>query len=148
MSAAGFGPGLAEVLAAQRADEDIVAYPQLEKYATALADLCQVLNGPSLWPVGTAAERLAGAAAVVGRGRVHFWGQGDDHFHQQVLLVTVSAVTPLALLFAADQARRLGATEVMACGVNVNGIGLYGSHRLSYVQLDPAPTIKASALAL
>ena len=64
------GPGLAEVLATQSFDEQAVGYPQLERYAHALAKLCRELSYPLVWPVGPAAERLAGAAVIVSRGRI------------------------------------------------------------------------------
>jgi hypothetical protein len=116
------GPGLAAVLAAQRLDEEAVDYPAIGGYAGALARLCSTIDDPCVWPVGAAAERLAGAALVFGCGRMRVRGWSSDLAGQRVLLVTVAATTPLPLFVAAEQALSLGAREVLACGVHVQGI--------------------------
>ncbi len=116
------GPGLAEVLATQSFDEQAVGYPQLERYAHALAKLCRELSYPLVWPVGPAAERLAGAAVIVSRGRIRPRGWTVSLRGERVLLVTVSSITPLPLFAAADQATLLGVAEVLACGVCVQGL--------------------------
>jgi hypothetical protein len=115
------GPALDEVRAAQREDDEAAQHPQLEGYGTALARMCHDLEYPTVWPVGPAAERLAAAAVILSHGKVHARGWNTDMTAKRVLLVTVTAVTPLPLLAAAQHARSLGAAEVYSCGVHVQG---------------------------
>src|SRR6185312_1404197 len=89
-----FGPGLMEVLEAQRRNDEIVSWPHLEGYARGLVALGQELGASSvIWPVDAAAERLAGAAALLaGPGfRIREWGQLLEGEH--VLLVAVVALS-------------------------------------------------------
>ena len=116
------GPVLDEVLQAQRADDEAVSYPRLEHLAKALVELCRQLDNPVVWPVGRAAERLAGSAIALAAGQLRVRGAATDLTDQLVLLVTVTAVTPIPLLEAAEQAHRLGATKVFGCGVRVEGL--------------------------
>jgi hypothetical protein len=115
------GPALDELRAAQREDDEAAQHPQLESYGNALAKICHDLGYPTVWPVGPAAERLAGAAMILSQGKVHARGWNTDMTAKRVLLVTVTAVTPLPLLTAAHHARSLGAAEVYSCGVRVQG---------------------------
>src|SRR4051794_40041469 len=111
------GPLLREVLDAQRTAERLVgSYAHLRDSAEALAQHCELLSSPLVWPVGDPAERLAGAAVVVSEGRVRVRGWTDHLLGERVLLVAVVATTPLALLHAAQHSRRLGVAEVHACG--------------------------------
>lgn len=116
------GPALEEIRAAQREDDEAAQHPQLKSYATALAKMCRDLGDPVVWPVGPPAERLAGAAVILSGGEVFARGWTTDITGKRVLLVTVTAVTPLPLLAAAERARRLGATEIYSCGVRVEGL--------------------------
>jgi len=116
------GPALDRVIVAQREDDAAVSYPRLQTYSHMLTEVCERLEGPMVWPVGSSAERLAGAAVVLSGGRVKTRGWNTDLTGQRVLLLTVTAVTPLGLLEAAEHARALGATEVYACGVRVEGL--------------------------
>jgi hypothetical protein len=129
------GPLLASVRAAQCRDEYAVSYPELEGLATALVDLCARLRYPLILPVGAAAERVAGAATIVGGDRTRVLGWSPDLDGERVLLLAVAAVTPLALSEAADRARRLGATEVLACGIDVCGVDGPDRSRVPYYQL-------------
>lgn len=115
------GPALEDVLRMQRQDDDVFAAPNLEIQATAVARLCHDMGDPLLWPVGPAAERLSGAAALAGDGAVRVRGWMTDIEGEHVLLITLHSLTPLPLLQAAEQARRLGAAEVHACAIHLDG---------------------------
>lgn len=121
------GSSLGELLAAQQDDDDALLYPSLQAYAGAVAELCQRLRSPMVWPVGPTAERLAGAAVVESCGGVRLRGWNDDLSGERVLLLAGAAVTPLGLYAAAEQARRLGVSEVMAAGIRVAGVEARGS---------------------
>jgi hypothetical protein len=116
------GPLLAELLEAQRREEKLVAYPLVEQVAQALIARAAELGGPLIWPVGGAAERVAGAAVVVSAGTIRVAGWNLPVNGDEVLLFTVAATTPLGLLAAAEEVKRLGARSVHACGVDVAGI--------------------------
>jgi hypothetical protein len=117
------GPRLAAVLMAQRADEDAVCYPNIEIYARGLVDLCRDLGDPTIWPVGPAAERLAGATTIVSKGRTRIHSWNGDLAAQSVLLVAVAGVSPLQLITVAEHARARGAVKVYGCGIRVLGTG-------------------------
>ncbi len=121
------GPALGELLKAQQEEDDSLAYPRLKEYAAALGALCRRLGSPIVWPVGAAAERLAGAAIVESRGEVRLRGWNDDLSDERVLLLAGAAVTPLGLCAAAEQARCFGVREVMATGIRVDGVRTSGS---------------------
>jgi hypothetical protein len=114
------GPLLAELLEAQGAEETAVSYPMIEHIADALTEHAQELQAV-IWPVGAAAERIAGAAAALAGGNltVGTWNRRLDG--ERVLLFAVSGVTPLGLVAAAAQVRSMGAAEVHASGVDVTG---------------------------
>jgi hypothetical protein len=116
------GPVLAEVLHAQREDDEAVSHPRLERLAEALIELCRQLDNPVVWPVGRAAERLTGSAIALAVGQLRVRGADTDLTDQPVLLVTVTAVTPIPLLDAAEQAHRLGVGKIYGCGVRVEGL--------------------------
>lgn len=116
------GPMLREVMTAQRTDEEATAYPRLETYCAALVALCEDLDAPIVWPVGPAAERLAGGAVLLSEGRVRLHGWSSRLDGERVLLLTVAAVTPIDLLAAARHAKAVGARDVRACGVAVQAI--------------------------
>lgn len=119
------GPALDELRAPQREDDEAAQYPQLESYSNALAKMCDDPGYPTLWPVGPAVERLAGEVVILSRGKVPTQGWNTDITSKRVLLVTVTAVTPLPLLAAAQHARSLGTAEVYSCAVRVQGVGCY-----------------------
>jgi hypothetical protein len=115
---------LDDLINAQRLDEAIVSdYDSLFGIACSLVDSYRILEGPLVWPVGDAAERLLGAAVILSRGEVRCRGWTDDVTDQRILLVTVAAVTPLGLLTAADHARMLGAVELHARAVAIGHRG-------------------------
>jgi hypothetical protein len=116
------GPLLRELLAVQDADDEAVAYPQLQAYASALMRRAEDLDSPLIWPVGQRAERLAGAAVLLSHGRVRVRGWNDDVNGDHVLLVAVAQATPLGLVAAAEHAYAAGASEVHACGVAILGV--------------------------
>jgi hypothetical protein len=87
-----------------------------------LAALCEDMGSPLVWPVGEAAERLAGAAVLASEGDTRVRGWTDDVRGERVLLATVAAVSPLGLIAAAEHARAMGAAEVHACGIEVAGL--------------------------
>lgn len=134
------GPVLSEVLAAQRRDEEVVSYPSLMVYGHAIVRLSQDLGNPLLWPVGAPAERLVGAAVLLGGGTVRTQGWNSDCKGERVLLVVVSALTPLPLFSATEQAQRRGASEVVACGVDVRALDMqcFGGTWMYYPLTPPA----------
>jgi len=116
------GPALDRLIHAQDADDDAVTFGRLREYSGRLAELCQRLEDPLVWPVGSSAERLTGAAVILSGGKMRTRGWTTPLANERVLLVTVAAVTPLGLLEAAERAKALGATEIFACGVRVEGL--------------------------
>lgn len=120
------GPLLRSVLATQEEAFRATEYPAIQTYAKRLVALASSLGGPIIWPVGEPAERLAGSAIVVGRGRLRVRNWNGYLRGESVLLVCVAAATPLPLRAAAEQARALGAKWVDACGVSVCGIDRVG----------------------
>lgn len=122
-SGAGPGPGLLQLLDAQRREDGFVAWPELERYARALVEACEEVDGhPLVWPVGRAAERLAGAAALFGGAGFRVRRALGDVSGELVIVTAVTAVTPLPLVTAAKQAMALGARKVFAAGVDVEGV--------------------------
>jgi hypothetical protein len=115
------GPLLAELLEAQRHEEQAVAYPGLRQFADALIAICQELGNPTVWPVGAAAERLVGAATVLAAGALNAGTWNMSLAGHRVILVAIAGTTPMTLVEAAEHVRRLGAIEVHACGVEVAG---------------------------
>jgi hypothetical protein len=120
------GPLLEELLEAQRLDAAAVSYPAIETVAGALASHAQGLEAV-VWPVGDAAERVAGVVTALTEGEVEVatWNSRLDG--ERVLLFAVSGATPLSLVAASAQVRSMGAIEVHACGVNVGGAGSAGA---------------------
>jgi hypothetical protein len=132
------GPLLQKLLEAQRMDEATVAYPSIESIAESLATRAHDLAAV-VWPVGAAAERVAGAATVLAEGAIEVaaWNRRLDG--ECVLLFAVSGATPLSLAAAAAQVRSMGAAEVHACGVGVAGAESCDKWQ-SFIALEPAPT--------
>ena len=114
------GPLLEELLEAQSLEAAAVSYPAIEGTAAALIARAQQLDAV-VWPVGGAAERIAGAAALLAEGEIEIgvWNTRLDG--ERVLLFAVAGATPLSLVAAAAQVRSMGATEVHACGVEIAG---------------------------
>lgn len=116
------GPLLEAVLSAQRGDEEATSHPLLAEYARRVVALSQRLGNPVLWPVGPAAERLAGAAAVTGEGAVHVRGWSSSLPATNVLLIATVATSPIELLVAGSHARALDAASLHACAIDIAGI--------------------------
>jgi phosphoribosylpyrophosphate synthetase len=110
------GPLLAELLEAQRCEERAVAYP-----AFALIERCEELGDPIVWPVGAAAERIAGAASVMAAGALNVATWNMSLAQHRVLLIAVVGTTPITMVAAAEHVKQLGAAEVHACAVDVVG---------------------------
>lgn len=115
------GPLLTQLVAAQRIEEEAVRYPQIEMWADALANRASELPKCLIWPVGAAAERVAGVATARGRGRVEVGLWNAPVAGRAILLFAVAGVTPLSLVIAAQQLRRRGAADVHACGIAISG---------------------------
>jgi hypothetical protein len=115
------GPLLSRLIAAQRLEEHAAQYPQIERWADALIAYAEQLPGCLIWPVGSSAERIVGAATVRCRGDIDvgLWNTPLDG--RVVLVFAVAGVTPLSLTLAAEQLRRRGAAEVHGCGVMIDG---------------------------
>jgi hypothetical protein len=118
------GSLLEEVLGAQRMAERIVGdSAALRDAAHAIVEHSRALGSPIVWPVGEAANRLAGAATLLGAGDVRTRGWTDELNGECVLLLAVADVTLLALRQAARHACELGAVEVHGCRVALGGLG-------------------------
>jgi hypothetical protein len=139
------GPLLRDLIRAQQADEHLLSYPELARLGVALEKRCRNLSSPLVWPVGDAAERLAGAAVLASEGRVRVRGWTEDVGGERVLLLATAAVSPLSLVQSAGYARALGAAEVHACGIEVSGIDCERFGRVfdSYGVLTSAQTRRA-----
>lgn len=115
------GDGLAAVLGAQEAEAEAVRFPALEAHASALIALDQDLGDPVVWPVGAAAERIAGAATLMSGGRIRVREWNSEVRGERVLVFAVVALTPFSLFAAAHQALNMGADAVQACGLRIEG---------------------------
>jgi hypothetical protein len=137
------GPLLKRVLDAQREEEAATQYPAIEALGRALERVVKEMDGPIVWPLGAAAERIAGAATLLSRGGVQTTGWTDGVADQRVLLLGVASVSPLPFIVAAEHARRLGASEVHACGLTVAGLesSQTESGLDSYRRLSGAPVV-------
>jgi hypothetical protein len=84
-----------------------------------------VLSGqtgsPIEWPVGLAAEGLAGAAVMESHGSVRYEG-GVTTPRERVLLVAGVLAAPLGLYDAAEHAGRCGVRGVLVAGIRVTGV--------------------------
>jgi hypothetical protein len=137
------GPLLTRLLEAQAEADRAVAFPAIEGFAARLVKVIEQLDSPLLWPVDPAAHQLAGAATLVGRGRVRVRvrPQGSSVETDRVLVLAGVAVSPLTILDAAIQARRFGAEEVFAAAIRIDGSDheLVGGAIDRYVTLAPVP---------
>jgi hypothetical protein len=129
------GPLLTGLLEAQRREEEIVGHRLIGAVADAVIRCATDLGDCLIWPVGSAAERVAGAVTAVGEGAVKVGAWNAPVQGCRLLLVQVAAVSPLELESAADQLRMRGALEVHACGVDVRdshvAVGLDSYERLT-----------------
>ena len=97
-------------------------FPAIEANAAALVSLGHRLGDPVIWPVGSAAERIAGAATLISAGGIRAREWNSTVGGQRVLVFVVVALTPLSLFTAARQALNMGAVAVDACGLRVDGL--------------------------
>jgi hypothetical protein len=105
-------------LNAQREAERIVGdYETLRRAAAALVEHSRDLGSPIVWPVGEAADRLAGAASLLAAGQLRTRAWTDDLLSAEVVVLAVADVTTFALAQAARHARALGAAQVYGCWV-------------------------------
>lgn len=124
------GPLLTELLDAQAADASAMRYPEISQWAESVVEACAALGDAVLWPVGSAAERLVGAAVLASRGHVRAWTGSELLAGETVALLALHLVGPIPVFEAARAARALGAERVVACvasvphldGVDVDGI--------------------------
>ncbi len=121
MDANEVGDGLAALLGAQEAEAEAIRFPALEKHASALIALDRELGDPVVWPVGAAAERIAGAATLLSGGRIRVREWNSEVRGERVLVFAVVALTPLSIFAAAQQALNMGADAVQACGLRIEG---------------------------
>ena len=126
MDADEIGHGLAALLEAQDVEVAATLFPAIEANATALVSLGRRLGDPVIWPVGAAAERIAGAATLISAGDIRTRGWNSTVGGQRVLIFVVVALTPLSLFAAARQALNMGAVAVDACGLRVDRLKGYG----------------------
>lgn len=135
------GSALMGLLNAQEEDDALVQHDRLENLARSLVQLSDSLGSPLVWPVGPAAERIAGASVVLSRGAVRVRGWNTEICGEHVLVVATALLTNRPILAAARQAELLGASGVFACGVNVEGVEGLASSVKDYFVLhcaDPA----------
>ena len=142
------GTLLAQVLWAQERDEQATSFPLISDFAQRIIAVAHNYKLSILWPVGNAAERLVGAATVLGGGSVRARGWSTSLPNQSVLLVGTHATAPHELLVAAAHARAMGATAVHACAIDIDGIEAVSEGQLdSYRPLAddfPAPRSRSS----
>jgi hypothetical protein len=115
------GPLLKRLVQAEKFEQEVVGHEQIEAIADALAQTAAELRDCLVWPVGPAAERVAGVLTARTRGAVLVGGWNTCVEGRRVLLFAVAALTPLPLETAARQLRSRGAAEVHACAIHLDG---------------------------
>lgn len=114
------GPLLAELQDARRVELVAMAPGSLEALASALVRAANAgERQPVIWPIGAAAERIAGAAMLIGAGSLEVWSGHERLDGREVLLVGVAHVASSAFCLAASHAGALGAAGISACGYMV-----------------------------
>jgi hypothetical protein len=139
------GPLLEGVLEAQRLEGEVVGHSQIGVVADAVIHRATELRNCLVWPVGAAAERVAGVVTARAREAVDVGSWNTPVEGRHILLVAVAAVSPLTLEAAADQLRSRGAAEVHGCGVHVRG-GADAVGLDSYKQLCSSSPLSPVAL--
>lgn len=124
------GPLLQGVLDAQAADDAAVTYPAIAVWVDAVLGAVDALGGPVLWPVGFAAERVAGAVVLAGAGRVRVWSGRDRIDGERVAILALNLVGSVPVRQAARAARALGASGIDACVGSVEDLDLVGLDRV------------------
>ena len=116
------GDGLTALLEAQDFEAAAVQFPALEAHASALIALGRRLDDPVIWPVGVAAERIAGAASLISGGGIRLREWNSEVRGERVVIFAVVSLTPLTLFAAARHALNMGAVAVEACGLRIEGL--------------------------
>src|SRR3954471_3210217 len=91
------GPLLSGVLRAQRLEEEVVGHAQIEAVADAVVRRARELGECLVWPVGAAAERVAGVVTARAHGTIDVGAWNTPVEGRRVLLVAVAAVSPVGL---------------------------------------------------
>jgi hypothetical protein len=115
------GPLLSRLLEAQAVEAQTVAHPELRSCAEQVVDRARDIPDCLVWPVGAAAERVAGAVTLLSQGEVETGTWNSEVEGRLVLAILVAGVSTLSLEAAVAQLRRRGALEVHGCGVTVEG---------------------------
>ena len=115
------GPLLSRLLEAQAVEAEAVGYPALSTCAAQVVGRAREIADCLVWPVGAAAERVAGAATMASKGDVEMATWNSEVEGRRVLVILVAGVSTLSLEGAIAQLRRRGAIEVHGCGVAVAG---------------------------
>jgi hypothetical protein len=105
---------LSRVLEAQQRAADQLSAAHLSGTAERLVDLAQSMNFPLLLPVSREAERLVGAALLVGGGQVSAADASTVLTGKRVLLVDTVVVRMAAVATAAYIAKQAGAAVMGA----------------------------------
>ena len=103
---------LSQVLTAQRRNAEQLSAAHLGDAADSLVRLTTSLNFPLLVPISRDAERLVGAAVLLGGGKVNAFTGGTYLEGARVLLVDAVVVQVAALAGAAHIAESAGAEVV------------------------------------
>jgi|SRR5665213_725355 len=141
------GDGLVALLVAQEAEAEAVRFPALEEHAIALIALGNDLGDPVVWPVGAAAERIAGAATLMSGGRIRVREWNSDVRGERVLVFAVVALTPVSLFAAAQQALNMGADAVQGCGIRIEGFDDTGLGPLTSFHAVPAGALSGVGIS-
>jgi hypothetical protein len=141
MTSLKIGPVLRSVLGAQEIETAAVAFPQISSNASLLMDMSCHLGSSLIWPVGPAAERIAGAAALLAGGEMRLRTWSQDVQGEAVLIFAVVARTPLALQGAARQAFCMGAKSVEACVLELDVFEIQDT--LPIVKMGNTPRVLA-----
>jgi hypothetical protein len=112
------GPVLAAVLDAQDRQDEALRYPDISRYATAIAQTARRIRADVLWPIDPGAERLLGAVEVLSRGGLTLRTWQTNVCNLQVLLVGTVGLSNAELIKSADQARVSGAAAVHGCAID------------------------------
>lgn len=105
---------LSRVLEAQQRTAEQLSATHLSEVADRLVDLTESMGFPLLLPVSREAERLVGAALLVGGGRITAADASTALAGKRVLLVDAVVVQMAAVATAAHFAKRAGAAVMGA----------------------------------
>lgn len=140
------GPLMDALVSAQVRDAACTRHPRISSIGRALIALVHELGDPLVWPAGSPAERVIGAAVILSEGKIEArdWSSSIDG--RDVLIFATHLVSALPLELAAEQARRLGAGRVFACAldvrssdpINVDGFALLRAEPLHLPDVEAA----------